>query len=466
MLVVAWLLGMVAGIFFYPLLVVVGAAATLVVVLQRVPSQLLVTTFALVVLGGVFSHQKVVIIRQAQADCRFSDWAEGVISVQPNVKISSVDYTLQTSDGCRYFLTAGVDPAYRLGDVLKAQGDWQAVQEIAEKNPGYAQYLMRRGIAGVVRYPTLTLMVAAEHSSSVRQEWVRVKTQQLFAEPEASLALAMIFNQVGLIPPDIAEQFRMTGITHILAISGSNITLLAGLLYAVSLMFPIPGWMRALLISAFLWGYVLFIGWPISAVRAVFFWTLALFGLHLRALVGFGTVLLLTVVMMVTLDPLVLQDIGFQLSVAAVCGIAIAMLIARRLPRDYQKFGWLDVLAVTGGAFLATWPISAYHFGTFSVSSLIANVLVVPIISFMYTVMVVVLIGSLVPGVGLVGAFVVHLLWRISVFFIDPLSRLLWGYVENVHMPSWVLFLYYLLLIGFATFLLHKQQRTWRELWS
>src|SRR6185436_9047359 len=126
----------------------------------------------------------------------------------------------------------------------------------------------------------------------------------------------------------------------------------------------LPGYVRAVLLIAVMWFYIAFIHWPVSATRAVFFWTLALVGFELRQLVSLATVIILTVAMMVTFNPLVLQDIGFQLSVGAVIGIAIATLVSRRLPRAVHEYGIFELALASLGATVATWPIIAYHFGT------------------------------------------------------------------------------------------------------
>ncbi len=436
-------------------------------VLWRARPQLTFACFALLLMGDVYGLSAAQVLQAQLTTCTMSNTSRiGVIQENPNVKISSVDYVVQDEKGCSFIVSAPTEPLFTKGDTIEINGTWQGVKEIAVNSPGYATYLQRRGIFAVVRYPTLVLKEGGKRPYPIH-EYIRTRVQRTLREPEASLALGMIFNEAGLIPASVLENFRITGLSHVLAISGSNITLIAGILFGLSWLLPVSGRVRVIIISGLLWFYVAFIGWPVSALRAVFFWTLALFGFHLRSLVGFGTVSLLTVTCMVTAQPLVLSDVGFQLSLAAVVGILCALLIGKSVTERGRFAPLWQVLFITLGAALFTWPLSIYHFGTFSLIGILANIIVLPLLSlFTVGLLGVVLISFVAPSLALLPAFGVHVLWRL----IDWLTRLLtlvpWAYWEDVHMPGWGVLLCYLILLGIVTFCLHLQKRSWREIWA
>lgn len=460
-----WLFGITVGLLNPTYIFVIGSMAVLGLLLMRVRLPRAVGSLALLLLGCVLGAASQAALVAMESVCTAPDRNfKAVVEEGPMLKVATVDYILRDVRGCKYLLKAPVEPLYTVGDELSVGGSWQHVQEIAAKNPGYAKYLKRQGIYASTSFATVEVVKEAPDAGR-SHALIRQRLQAALAEPEASLALGMVFNEAGTIPADVIQVFRITGLSHVLAISGSNISLLAAMLFALSFILPVSGRVRAGVISFLLWWYVAFIGWPISAVRAVFFWTIALFGFQVRALVGFGAVSVLTATAMISFNPQLVFDVGFVLSLAAVVGIVVAMMLVVPLATS-RFFGTIQALAVMLGATLFTWPISVYAFGTLSLVGLIANILVLPLLSLLYIFMLVVVVFSFVAHpVALVFAFVVHVLWRLIEALSGMLASVPWGYWEDLHMPPWALILCYVVLLAISTVVLKKQKRTWREIW-
>ena len=467
-MILFWLVGIMVGLVRPEALLMMLGLGLFSLVLWRVPLQILVVCVALVSLGVVLGNASTVTLVAEEVRCREVDRPLlGTISKTPVIKIAGIDYQVEDDKNCHYLVSGLVDPEYTQGDVVSISGSWQSVGEIGQKNPGYADYLRRKGIWAQARYPVIELVRSSAHTPvSTLHAYIRKRIQLVLPEPESSLALGMVFNEAGTIPTAVIDDFRTTGLSHVLAISGSNISLLAAIVFALSFLVPVSGKMRSLVISLLLWAYVAFIGWPVSALRAVFFWTLALFGFQLRALVGFGGVSMVTAVAMITANPLVVFDVGFQLSLAAVMGIMVWLLVLG--PYFYfSKYPTLfQALAIMGGATFFTWPLTIYHFGTLSLVGLLANIIILPFLSLFYILLLVVVVFSfVVPPVSLPIAFGVHALWRVTYSLTQLLAAQSWAYFEDLQLPAWAVAAWYGVFILLATWMLAKQKRTWREIW-
>lgn len=462
-----WIVGIALGVFAVSFwLASSAAAAALILVQVRQSWPIKVAALLLLVLGFVFGGQAAGSRSSAACDLRLPLSAK-VISIE-RVEEKRIVYQAAAPDGCRLLISADRFPAYQEADHLNvASGNIQFISDVAKQNPGYAGYLARRGLAAVISFPTLSLASdGARPGLSAIPRHLVGQVGKIFPEPDASFVTAILFAQQGTLPKSVITQFQHTGVSHLLAISGQNISLLAGVLYAGAMLFPVRPWARTAFVAVILWAYIISIGSPVSAVRAAFFWTMVLLAFRLRLLVSLPTVIILTTALMVTVNPLVLRDIGFQLSVGAVIGIAAALFLfplKSPIPSDLIKSSVL----ITLGATAVTWPIVAASFGNFSLSSPLANLLVLPAASLLQMIALPTLLISFIwlPA-ALAGSYLVHLAW----LWMDWVTRLLtavpYAFFQNIILPNWLIALYYAALIFACLVVLQRQRRSWRELWA
>jgi competence protein ComEC len=201
--------------------------------------------------------------------------------------------------------------------------------------------------------------------------------------PQSALAQALLLGLRGQLPPQVKDDFRATGTSHLLAISGLHVGVL--LLLAMGLVSLTIGRRQPLYFLvplAVIWIYALTSGMPASVVRA------GIMGITVLAALALGRprrvlpALSLAAAIMVGIDPKVLGQVSFQLSFAAVAGIALVLptqprlaeLLSIRTGPNHQRGGWLRIwlgrwpagiattLLVSAAATLATWPLVAYNF--------------------------------------------------------------------------------------------------------
>ncbi len=291
-------------------------------------------------------------------------------------------------------LLARVDPnrTYRYGDLLRLRGRLQTPP--ANEDFSYRDYLARQGILSYMADAEATLLpgnggnplAAAIYAIKARS---LDNVYRLFPDPEASLLAGILLGVDSGLPAPLQQAFKDTGTAHIIAISGFNIAILAGVFVSSfsRLLGPRRGALAALLGIAF---YTFLVGADAAVVRAAVMGTLSLFAQQVgRRQQGLNT-LAFVAALMALWNPLVLWDVGFQLSFFATLGLILytqpfqataEALIARYFPR-WDAGGIAKILAdyvlLTLAAQLTTLPIMAYQFKQISLVSFIANPFILP----------------------------------------------------------------------------------------
>ncbi len=361
-------------------------------------------------------------------------------------------------------------PAYEYGDALELSGELET--PAAFDGFDYAGYLARQDIYSVMFYPE-TERTATGRGNALLGGIYRARNRladalgQALPEPQASLAQGILLGLRGNIPPEVSADFQLSGTTHILAISGMNLTLLSGLL--VSLLVWLLGrrhYLYVWLAGAAIWGYVVLCGASPSVVRAAVMASVFLLAeLSGRQKSG-GPALMLTAAVMAAANPNVLWDASFQLSFLAMCGLIYiypwlrqpAQSLAERMA--FGKAGWgyaLDSLAISLAATLAVWPALACHFGVVALAGPVATLLATPALPFIILLSLATALAGLVwsaagQAIGLVAwLFTSYLLLVARVF-----SRLP---ALNMNLPTVALWAYYALLALMVWWLTRLRRR-------
>lgn len=280
---------------------------------------------------------------------------------------------------------------YSYGDLLDITGKVTA-KVLSSKKTVYSIY-----------FPKITKVTDASSLPYQAAGFVREKVQQSFGQyldPEAAgLLEGIVFGISTNVPKDLKTAFQITGVTHVIAASGMNVTLLAAFLLPVLLrVFSRRVSLIGLIgVLAF---YTLLSGMSASIIRATLMASIGFIGLLLgrqrTAFISF----FLTGCIMVGITPSVLLDIGFQLSFASTAG----MLLVRPLFPSLSRIPLLNLVeedvTSTISAQITTLPILIYYFHSFGILAIIVNTLV------LWTIAPLMVIGSLAVVVGLLSTTV------------------------------------------------------------
>lgn len=250
----------------------------------------------------------------------------------------------------------------------------------------YREYLARQGIGAIARAFDATVVGHKSNPlvaiTAATRHWLLGGLNDTVPEPEAALGAGILLGVRAGIAPEVADAFAAAGLTHVVAISGWNIAIVAALIAA--LLRPL-GKRRggrpiasACTIAA-IGGYVLLTGASPSVVRAALMAGAILLARLEGSAAHAASALMLAALGMLIVAPPVLWDVGFQLSLLATAGLIVfAGPIERRLE------GWPSLLreplALTAAAQLATLPVILGNFDRLSLVAPLANIVVTPIV--------------------------------------------------------------------------------------
>ena len=286
-------------------------------------------------------------------------------------------------------------------------GDLLTIDGAVEKPPDgpYGDYLTRIGVVGTIRSRGLAVTGQSEGPGATLERLRRAAGDALAAaipEPEAGLAAGIVIGLRDRVDRDLAGDFTTVGASHVVAISGWNIAIVAATVAALAGRFGRRR--RAMVMVPAILLYVLFAGASPSVVRAAAMAGVVLLARETgragraAAALGWAAAILLVV------EPSLVLDAGFQLSTLATGGIlAWAAPLDRRLRAvaGGRLPGWLaESLAVSLAAQAATLPIVLVTFGRLAIISPAINLAIVPFVAPAMAAALVALLGGAVALAG------------------------------------------------------------------
>jgi competence protein ComEC len=204
----------------------------------------------------------------------------------------------------------------------------------------------------------------------------------IYPEPAASLLSGLLTGSRRGLPAGLTADFRTTGLSHIVAVSGSNITVILSVI--IGLLFFLPMKWRVAPGTAAIILFTLFVGAEASVVRAAIMGILGLCALQTERLSNIRLAIMWTAFFMLLWNPLQLWvDMGFQLSFLAVIGLAELNGILQPYFEKLPKAGGVrEALLATIAAQITTTPWAADRFGMISLIAPLSNVLAAPLVPF------------------------------------------------------------------------------------
>jgi competence protein ComEC len=315
---------------------------------------------------------------------------EGVISDYPDVREDRIKLTIEGEDlPGRVLVTVHRYPEFAYGERVLIKGEMQVPTEFEDFS--YKKYLRRYGVFGVMYYPRVEVIGAPRQDDW--RFWVfglksifETRLNRLFTEPHASFAAGLLLGSRRGIPEELMEDFNISGLTHIIAISGYNITLIivfvSGLLKFLS-----KRW-QTIIASLVILVFVVLVGGTAAVVRAAIMGVLGLWAVWFGRQAEVTRLLALTAALMTMWNPFILvDDVGFQLSFAATCGLIYMTGTIERMLKWLRVWRFIPEVFSIREAFVTTLaaqtlavPIIVGVFGRFSLIAPAANVAAVSFI--------------------------------------------------------------------------------------
>jgi competence protein ComEC len=385
-----------------------------------------------------------------------------------NAESVSFKYTASTNTSIsgRVIVRTGIDKYWAYGDAVQLTGRLTTPSDEADFS--YRDYLARQSINSSLYYPEIVLIARGRGNAVIRwiynlREKGLITLAKLYPMPESALLSGILLGVDNDIPEDIQTSFRATGTTHIIAISGFNISILAGLFSSIyyRLLGPRKG---ALVTVLTLFIYVILTGASPAVIRAAIMGSLGLFAsLVGRRQTGVNSLTFVAAIMCLY-NPYLPWDISFQLSFLSTLGLILfaepmvnwlKRILTRFLP-SHSLENLADAIGeyclFTFAALITTFPVMAYHFGSFSWSALITNPMILPAQPL------VMILGGLSLLLGLLwlplGQLMTYLAWPFVAYTIkvvEWLGNLTGNEPGSLSTGMGFILVYYLVLILFVS---------------
>src|SRR3989338_1795479 len=376
----------------------------------------------------------------------------------------------------KILVTTDAYPRYHYGDKLQLTGKLTLPTNTTDFD--YISYLARDQIFTLMYQPKIESANFALEKITRAKIWFYgglFKARDYFSdqvaeavkEPAAAYINGILLGTRANIPADIKADFATTGLSHILAISGYNISIIA-LVIAWSLSWLMPRskafWLAVVIIILF----TLLTGASASVVRAAVMGTLVLIGELIGRLYNPRNALTLAAALMVAFNPLILRyDVGFQLSFLATAGLLYLSPLWRQAKWLHWLPNWFnlrDTLATTLSAQMMVLPLAFYYFHTFSLIALPANLIILPLVpALMALGFATGVAGSIWSVLGKIVGVATWLLATIQLYLVSWLAKLP-GAALPVKLDWLGLLLAYILLICGLYF--YYKKKTKLEPWK
>ncbi len=370
---------------------------------------------------------------------------DATVSGVPRTSTSRTEVTLKltSAEGATVSASLPAFPEVRDGDIIEF---WAPVS-------------WNTGVPGQVRLPISAesrdlfvpafAVVGMSNARTTRlrrtiNEFVTRSVTEHVPEPSGALTLGILTGDDSGMTDATRVSFRSAGMSHITAVSGWNVAIVAGLIALIARRLTFS---RSAAVAGglmMIWAYAFIVGMEPSVLRAAGMASVFLLAQWRGRPGDVLTALMLVTSAMVALRPSIRFDIGFQLSVAATFGLVLLLETASDRP------WWQSALAVPFVAEIAVAPILLHHLGTYSIVSPLANLITAPLVELVMAGGIATIVGSVIhPFLGdLAGAFT----WvpaRIIVGMAERTSSLTWSTSTTMTL-SWSATLVTYLVIGGA----------------
>lgn len=330
----------------------------------------------------------------------FNDFKEslifqGLISGEPDVRIGDTQYVVQVSSFARVsedkknlgkiLVTIPHYPAYQYGDLIELEGKLKSPAEFDSFS--YKDYLAKDDIYSVMYTPSVKLVSSGNGNFLYAaifklKDKFKEKVKVLLPEPENSFLAGLLLGERSGLGQNLKNDFAITGISHIIAVSGFNVTIIAVIVLELALTLGFSRAQSFLISLAAIILFIIMVGAPSSAIRAGIMGGLVLVATQAGRLSSATNAIAFAATAMVAINPKILRfDAGFELSFLAVVGLVwLSPVLEEYFQKIPDAFNLKSMLLATVSAQIMALPILLYDFDRLSLVAPLANILILPLI--------------------------------------------------------------------------------------
>jgi competence protein ComEC len=476
LLSLAFIGGVFSASFYYPdildnfyLLISVLSAIIIIAVFYKKPAMMAGFFILFFTFGIYLTEKRLEVVKNPPAGGKEDSFSGEVMVIsEPEIKgrqqrmVATPEAQPQRLSLWSMQITTGIFPEYKYGDVLRVDCKLELPKNFEDSNFDYRMYLAKDEIYYLCNNPQIDPPADGYRNEGNRfyTAILRVKNKfndnimRLMPSPQSGLLSGLLIGGSGLLSKDYQNYFSLTGTTHIVAVSGYNVTIVAEYLMLLGIFIGL--WRKQAFWFATI-GIIIFVvltGMPSSAVRAGVMGVLLIWAIKNGRLANAQNAILFAASVMLLINPLALRwDVGFQLSFLATLGIVYVYPVFQNLiikwtdARSVPTI--LEILLLTISAQIFVLPILMTNFGKLSLISPLANVLVLPIIPLTMLIGFLAIIFSfIIPPIGQVFAWLAFLPLKYETMVIKFLAGLKYASVDIQNFSWLAVVLWYIILGG------------------
>lgn len=376
-----------------------------------------------------------------------------VVTIKSSDSIFGQNLIVEFENEIKILLQVPAYPKFKYGDVLKIKCELKIIEN-KNSDFDYRMYMAKDEV--LYKCEESKFEKISENGGSKILGYV-LKLRDKFdgniirsiPMPEGALASGILLGGTKGLSEEIQNDFSRTGMTHIVAVSGYNVTIIAEYLILIGIFIGL--WRKQAIWFA-LFGiaiFVIMIGMPASAVRAGVMSSVLLWAIKNGRLSSSENAIIFAGFIMLMINPLLLRwDVGFQLSMFATLGIVLTSeLWEKSFIKKHKTFGISEIIALSLSAQVFVLPIIAYNFGKISLISLLANVLILPIVPIsMLLVFLVAIFDFIFPLLAIIFSWLSFIALHYEIEIIKLLSDFPRASAD-INFNGYAVFFYYFILI-------------------
>jgi competence protein ComEC len=367
---------------------------------------------------------------------------EGIISDEPDERENYTRLVLE-SDNNKILLYAAHYPEFYYGDKIKVTGVLKKPQNI-NNSFDWISYLAKDDVYFEMLYPEIKFVSAGqgfwikEKLFTLKENFINV-LGRVIPEPNSAFMGGLTVGARKSIPKDLQDDFRKTGIIHIVVLSGYNITIVSDIIMRFFSFLP-----RMFGVTLGVLGIILFsimTGASATVVRASLMALLVILARATGRLYQISWALFVTGFLMVFQNPKILRfDSSFQLSFLATLSlIYLAPYFEKKFKFITQKFNLRGIISTTLATQIFVLPLILYKMGILSLVGLPVNLLILPLIP------VTMFFGFMTYFLSIPFGWISYLLTQYELWIVQIFTSLPFASKTISGFPLWIMLLVYII---------------------
>ncbi|HPR59845.1 MAG TPA: ComEC/Rec2 family competence protein [Prolixibacteraceae bacterium] len=344
----------------------------------------------------------------------------------------------------------------------------------SQGNPGefnYQRFMLQKGIRyqaylfkGIEKFPNKEKSIKTT-ALNIRQNLLKKYKAFGINNDQFAVLSALTLGEKSYLDSHIRESFSASGAMHVLAVSGLHV----GIIFVILnlLLKPIGKSQKArvsktILCIVLLWGYAFITGLSPSVMRASTMFSFIVIGENLKRTPNIYNTLLVSAFFLMLINPLIISEVGFQLSYAAVLSIVYfqpKIVSLFEFKNRILKYLW-ELFAVSLAAQVGTFAISIYYFHQFPVYFWLSNFIVIPSAGIILYSAVLFFTFSWLPIVAQLFAFVLNVVTRFMNSGIQIIEQLPASVIKNLWIDNFSLIVTLLIIVSIAIAIELKKYNT------